>query len=203
MNELEQIEQKYDFLLPEAYSSMQARGWFDVKSDDYFWLLEAEWMPLTEMQSYEPEEYQKPGFVPFASEADGSHWCWWPSAYPESVVLCPRDCYDGEFYAPSFEGFLYRRLLDFCGTGFDMENGAEEAEENRDILKTSVARLSDYLPNAWQKTLESLTTASPVQRVYNGRPAGVGLLTYEQQQATVQRDLAFPLLDQEFQWMYP
>ena len=117
MNEFEQIERKYGLVLPEAYRSMYAAGWFDVKGDNDFWLNEAEWMSLEEILNHEPAEYHRPEFVPFATTGGGSYWCWWPSAHPETVVFCPRDCYDGQFFAPSFIGFVYRSLLDFCSTG--------------------------------------------------------------------------------------
>jgi len=198
MNDFEKIEQKYDLVLPEAYRSMQARGWLDVKSDDYFWLLEAEWMPLRDILEHEPEEYQKPGFVPFAFEADGSHWSWWPAAHPETVVLCPRDYYDGEFYAPSFVGFVYRRLLDYAGSV-----RLEEEQEVRQYLRDWSLRLSEYLPASWINTLKTLASAELIRWSYKGKASGWGLMTYEQKRAITQRDLAFPLLDEEFQWMYP
>ena len=201
--QFQQVEQKYGLVLPDACRSMYAQGWMDVRGDNYFWLHEAEWMSLEEILNHEPAEYHRPGYVPFAFTGGGDEWCWWPFAHPGTIVLCPHDCYDGEFYAPSFLGFVYRSMLDFCATGFDPEDDPEEAEENRQILKDSVARLSGYLPRPWQETLEALTTASSVQRFYNGRSIGVGLMTYDQGQAIIRRDLAFPQLDQEFQWMFP
>ncbi len=198
MDQYEQVEQKYGLVLPEAYRSMCAAGWFDVKSDNYFWLYDAEWVPLTEILNYQPEEYHKPGFVPFASEGDGSHWCWWPSAHPETVVLCPRDCGEGEFYAPSFTGFLYRRLLDYASYV-----PLEEEQEARQYLRDWSARLSTYLPILWKDTLKTLASGELTRWSYNGRDAGWGFMTHEQKQEIVQRDLAFPLLDQEFQWMHP
>ena len=182
---------------------MYAAGWMDVRGDNYFWLNEAEWMSLEEILNHEPAEYHKPGYVPFAFTGGGDNWYWWPFVHPGTVVFCPHDFELGDYYAPSFIGFIYRSLIGFCATGFDPEDDPEEAEENRQILKDSVTRLSGYLPSIWQQTLEALTTAPPVQRVYNGRPSGVGLLTNEQEQVIIQRDLAFPQLDQQFQWMFP
>ena len=202
MDDLERVEQKHGLRLPEAYRSMQAAGWLDVEASenpDYFWLSEAEWMPLDEIADYQPEEYHKPGFVPFASEGDGSHWCWWPSVHPGKVVLCPRDCEEGEFYAPSFTGFLYRRLLDYARCVSD-----KEEHEIRQYLRASATRLSRHLPTLWKDTLNDLASAQWVQQFSpNGREVGLGLLTQERYQEIVQRDLTFPLLDQVFEWMHP
>ena len=202
-DQFQQVEQKYGLILPDAYRSMYAAGWMDVKGDNYFWLNDARWMSLERILNHEPEEYHRPGFVPFARTVGGDEWCWWPSTHPGTIVLCPHDCYDGQVYAPSFIGFVYRRLLDFCIYDFNAAEDPEEAEENRKILTDSVTRLFIYLPGVWLETMKTLTTAAAVSWTVNGREVGGGLLTGEQKQAIVQRDLAFPMLDQEFQWMYP
>lgn len=181
---------------------MQASGWLDVKLSDnpnYFWLSEAEWMPPDEIADYEFEDYQKPGFVPFASTGGGDHWCWWPSEHPEVVVFCPHDSCEGEFYAPSFIGLIYRCLLDYARYVSD-----EEEHEIRQYLRASATHLSPYLPDSWKDTLNNLASAQRVQQFSpNGREAGLGLLTQERYQEIVQRDLTFPLLDQVFEWIYP
>ncbi len=198
MNQLDQIEQKYGSVLPDAYKSMHAAGWLDVKSPAslYFWLLEAEWMPLREIIEYEPDEDEQPGLVPFAFEGDGSYWCWWPAAHPGAIVLCPRDCYEGEFYALSFVSFMYRRLLDYAGC----VPRAEEPEARR-YLRETTARLADYLPTSWQETLNTLASAELVQWTH-GKTQGGGFLTYGQKQEIIRRDVNFPLLGQTFRWMH-
>jgi len=199
MDQYEQVEQKYGLVLPEAYRSMSEAGWFDAKSDSYFWLFEAEWMPLTEILKFQPEEYHKPGFVPFASTAGGDHWCWWPSTDPDAVVYCPHDFELGEYDSSSFVGFVYRRLL-----GYALYLPLEYEQEIRQNLHDSATRLSNYFPATWRDTLEVLASARSVQRFApNGREDGFGLMSEKQYQATIQRDLAFPRLDQEFQWMHP
>lgn len=201
MDDLERIEQKYGFRLPEAYRSMQALGWLDVKpseTPDYFWLYEAEWMSLDEITDYKFKGYQKPGFVPFAFTAGGDRWCWWPSEHPEVVVSCPHDLDEGEFYAPSFLGFIYRCLLDYA------LYVQEEEHDVRQNLRASAVRLSTYLPPIWCDTLNALASAQTIQWLSpNGKVASLGLMTEEQYQEIIQRDLAFPLLGQRFEWMNP
>jgi len=76
----ESIESKYGFALPSAYREMNELGWFDTcDKSRYLWISEAEWMRPDEIFSYEPLEYHKPGFVPFAFTGAGDHWCWWPA----------------------------------------------------------------------------------------------------------------------------
>ena len=200
MDELDQIEQKYRFILPDAYRAMSAAGWLDTNSPDplYFWLPGAKWLSPAEMIEYEPEDYQRPGFVPFASEPNGSHWCWWPEAHPGAVVSCPNDCEDGEFYAASFLDFVYQRLLDYAGCV-----PRQEEQEARRYYYESAVRLSNYFPASWKETLNALAAAELVQLSYHGRDAGWGLMTNEEHSEILQRDIEFPLLGQTFQWVYP
>ena len=74
-----------------------------------------EWMPLEEIIDYHFEDYQSPGFVPFAFTAGGDLWCW--RAVPDAVVEpcvveCPHDCEEGSVYAPDFQTAIYRHLLE-------------------------------------------------------------------------------------------
>lgn len=207
MDELEQIEQKCGFVLPDDYRSMQAAGWFNAKIDSYFWLWDSEWMPAKKMLSYKPKKHQKSGFVPFATTAGRDYWCWWPSEHPGAVVLCPHDSEEGDFYAPSFTGFIYRQLLEFA-----TEIGLNPTDDNFDpecdplqgqVLREAAVKLAPYLPDAWRKTLEEIAANAPVRITHNGKDIGSALLTGESYQAIVQRDLAFLELDQRFQWMQP
>ena len=204
MDDLERVEQRHSFRLPEAYRSIQALGWLDVKLPDnpsYFWLNEAEWMLPEEIADYEFQDYQKPDFVPFALTGGGDHWCCWLSEHPDAVVLCQHDSYDGEFYAPSFLGFIYRSLLDYARY-VSVED--EEEGEVRQNLRRAAARFRDRFPAPWLDTLNALASAPLVQSFLpSGRSTVWGLETEQQYQEIVQRDLTFPLLDQRFEWMYP
>ena len=205
--QFQQVEQKYGLVLPDAYKSMYVAGWMDVKGDNWFWLWDAEWMPAKKMLSYKPKKHQKSGFVPFATTAGRDYWSWWPSEHPEAIVCCPHDSENGVFFAPSFVGFVYRELLEFAtqvglnstDNGFDPECDPLQAQ----ALQDSAARLTPYLPDAWRRTLEEIAVAIPTRITNNGKDIGSALLTEEQYQAIVQRDLAFPLLDEKFQWMQP
>ncbi len=202
LTDLERIEKRYGLRLPPVYLEMRAQGWLEYAPPDHpnlLWLHDAEWMSLQEIVYYQPAEYHKLGYVPFATTAGGDHWCWWPSEHPDAVVLCPHDYELGDFYAPSFAGFIYRQLLDYA-----RYVRAEDEQEVRQYLRTAASRLSEYLPGSW---IETLTTTASAPRVEyflpNGGEAGPGLVTEEQYQAIIQRDLAFPQLDQQFQWMFP
>lgn len=129
MDQYELVEQKYGLVLPEAYRSMYAAGWCDVKSNNYFWLSDAEWMSLTEILDYQPQDYHKPGFVPFARTAGGDGWCWCPFLNSDTVVSCPHDLELGSYYSASFIGFIYRQLLEYTLY--------VDSEDEQDVRKNS------------------------------------------------------------------
>jgi hypothetical protein len=148
------IQAKYRFSIPSEYRTMEAAGWFDPhKETTYLWIPEMKWLRPQEILDFEPEEYSRPGFVPFAFDCRGDHWCWWPAQDPSAVVLCPHDD-TGIFDAPSFAGSIYRRCLDYA-TGFER---SEEATV-RGYFDDWARRLSGYFPPRWIETLQLLGSA--------------------------------------------
>jgi hypothetical protein len=193
----EAIESKYGFAIPSSYREMNELGWFDRRDKSRcLWICEAEFMTPDEILSYEPQEYHKPGFVPFASTGRGDKWCWWPAE--NCVVLCPRDCSEGEVDAPDFLSSLYRRMLEYASGGFDRE----DEEEARQHLRNWASRLSPFFPPVWIGTLTDASLA-PLIRWERGRAYGDGFLSLDEEEMILRRDLDFPRLDEKFDWMYP
>lgn len=205
-----QIEDRYGFALPAEYRRMWERGWFDLKAGEgldlyahperhsYLWLNEMEWMPLEAIRDNRFPEYCKSGFVPFAFTGGGDHWCWHPASANcgiTPVVLCPRDSKIGEFYASNFLGALYRQSLEFASYV-----KPEDEAEARIHLKRWVDDLGPLLPSPWSQTLANVAR-SPLQTWKEMRYEMSGLLRRAEYNEIVRRDLVFPLLDQEIQWM--
>lgn len=197
------IEARFGFALPDEYRRMRARGWFtyDAPASDaayrrpreqaYLWLFDMEWMPLADIDGGDELffSFSRGGLVPFAFAADASHWCWFPDRAARGVapvVFCPRDCEDGQFYAPDLLGAMYRQILEFaCNVSPDEEREAREhfARWLRDLVP--------LFPERRQTTVARLA-AAPLR--------GDGLLDDEEYESIVARDLAFPLLDTQFKW---
>lgn len=197
MKIFEQIEAKYGMVLPDAYRVMAESGWFDVtRNDQYLWLYESEWLAPVDILHYEPQEYHKPGFVPFAHTGGGDHWCWWPEK--GVIVLCPHDFELGEYDSPTFESFLYRRCLHYAHGGFIRE----EETETRELLVQWAERLAVFFPPHWVVQLKDLAKA----RLKEWNHCGFleyGLLGLREYQTILERELNFPQLNQRFQWMIP
>ncbi len=199
------INERYGFAIPSEYRQMYERGWFDFDParrglpQPYLWLNDMEWMPPRDILAHEFPSYCKPGFVPFAFTGGGNHWCWYPQHTMNGitpVVLCPHDCYTGEFYAPHFLGSLYRQILDFA---CDLINPDQE-EEARTNLKQWLDDLGPFFPVEWRETIASLH-ATPLRSWQVRSISGHAFLLPDEYQSIVQRDLAFARLDETFLWM--
>src|SRR6266498_4983135 len=119
------LEARYGFAIPTTYRQLEQRGCFDAQKFDrerpitsiYLWLHDTEWWSIEEMLSYQPPEYYKPGFAPFAGTGTGDFWCWWPERASETgipITLCPHDLNQAHIDAPNFAGWVYRRVLDYA-----------------------------------------------------------------------------------------
>lgn len=198
MNDLyASIEAKYGFAIPEEYRRMERLGWFDPKNrDTYLWIFETEWLRPEEILEYEPLEHYKPGFVPFAFDGGGSHWCWWPAE--GVVVYCPHDYELGEVDAPDLLSSMYRRTLEYAAGGFEQD----EETEARAYLKDWAERLNTFFPSAWISTLNEIAAAPLIQWKENVFTVW-GFLHPDLMKEVFDRDLIFPRMGKKFQWMHP
>jgi hypothetical protein len=201
-----QIEAKYGFAIPEAYRRMERDGCFDLKhpgvyyepanEPSYIWIPEAEWMSPADILKHEPAEYEHKGYVPFAFTGAHDHWCWWPEQDREAVVYCPHDSSVGRFDSPHFLASLYRRCLEYARYGIL----AGDEEEARRHFAHWVERLPAYFPAPWIDVLRTIRDAPFVERMI-GRLSCPALLTSEDFESILARDLSFPRSGEEFEWM--
>ncbi|MDR6919100.1 hypothetical protein J2X66_006006 [Pseudomonas sp. 3296] len=118
MTELSKIEQQYRFTLPRTYRSFVEHGYFAHPSETFLWVHEAEWLPPSEMlQDGGFWGNPKPGLVAFAFSGRRDLWAWQTQCISNlsepTIVFCPRDDWEGEWFAPSFLGWLYRVCLEY------------------------------------------------------------------------------------------
>ncbi|HEY1685511.1 MAG TPA: hypothetical protein VGG19_12165 [Tepidisphaeraceae bacterium] len=203
-----QIKHRYGFNIPADYRYMDEKGWFEAEvgikygGPNYMWVNDMEWLTPNEIRDYTRlDEWTKPGFAPFAISAGGDHWCWYTPASTNCVapvVLCPRDYYVGEFYAPNFIGSLYRQMLEYV-----IYCDPEVETEIRAHLKRWQECFAPLFPARWIETLSRLHDTPIAIRDITGsgehwKPS---LLSSDDYHAIVDRDLAFDMLDKEIRWM--
>lgn len=135
------------------------------------------------------------GFIPFALNGRGDAWCFCPAREDAGtdgspVALCCHDFPFAQLYAPSFSGWIYRRILDVCRGDY----GLEEVR-----LNLWIDLLCPMLPVSWVRTLEALKQRPAVTTLEKGR-LRQALISESEYDALVARHLNMSALDQIFEW---
>ncbi|MCA9029922.1 MAG: hypothetical protein KDA66_03890, partial [Planctomycetaceae bacterium] len=117
MDTFDAIESRYGILIPKLYRTMHEAGHFDASAQKHVTFTDHEWMTLSDIATHEFADWQtltRQWFVPFSISARHDQWGWrrdWTTVDEPAVVFCelgPEGC----GYAPNFQGFLYRMLLE-------------------------------------------------------------------------------------------
>jgi hypothetical protein len=169
MDALLQVEQKYGFTLPSAYRSFVERGYIRYPGENYLWVHEAEWLPPPEMLNQggfwgKP----KPGLVAFAFSGGRDLWAWQTKNKSQDgepmIAYCPRDSYEGSWYAPSFLGWLYRVSLEYASSMWDEES------ETKANLQRWASVLREFDKQGWSDLVRSIASRPVVAA--NSGPCG-------------------------------
>lgn len=180
---LARVRQRTGFALPELYIRMQRDGLLRYGDSREEWLahwrqicltrppalictgagaVPVEWFTVEEMQDWTAPEYWKPDIIiAFAGNGAGDVWTWFPRLRKEHgvpVVFCFHDQNEAQVYAPDFEAFLYRALLDTwtyidAGSVEGFDGGIDAFQK---YLQANVAVLEPYLRPEWFKTLQEI-----------------------------------------------
>ncbi|MEZ6142791.1 MAG: SMI1/KNR4 family protein [Zavarzinella sp.] len=163
MDALVQVEQKYGFTLPSVYRSFVERGYVTYPGDAYLWVHEAEWLPTEDMLDhggFGDLGSPKPGLVAFAFSGRRDLWAWQTERVSKvgepTIVLCPRDSYEGEWYAPSFLGWLYRISLEYASSMWD-----EEAETKQNLGRWASV-LREFGKHEWADFVEGVASRAVI-----------------------------------------
>ncbi|HWF19822.1 MAG TPA: SMI1/KNR4 family protein [Verrucomicrobiae bacterium] len=198
-----QIETRYGFKIPEEYRRLEEKGWlnWNDKSTDYLWIDDGEWLTPEQILDYKFKSYHKPGFVPFARTGSGDAWCWYPEWSVNGiapVVFCPHDCYDGNCYAPSFLGWIFRTIVEFASSG----RCADEASA-REYFAQWQKMVVPMMPPAWAAIISGFEKKQfrtwPEEQGFGGS----GFISMKEADEIVKQHLEFPHLNEELQWMTP
>lgn len=161
-----------------------------------------EWLSVEDIADGERPNYWKAEhlFIPFAQNGAGDVWCWYPAWSANSqapVVLAHHDENAAEGFAPSFEGFLLRQLLQTFAEIYE-DNADFSRDELQQTARAELKTLRPYLRDSWHALLSEIA-ARPLQR--NESWGCVQFLTRDEAKQIVERELAFEHLNQEFAHM--
>lgn len=177
---------------PAEFVRMKNSGWLD--NGDYLWIYEAEWLTAESARERLRHVRSARPICPFAFTGRGDLWCWLldnPNQLP--VVECPRDSFEGRFYAPSFSAFLFRRALDFAAGGYD------SLDEGRSWLRAWRKRLAAFWPERWLSLIDEIQGRSEIVEVVFNMPVRY-LVSDEEAVGFLRQEWAWARLDQSFSW---
>jgi hypothetical protein len=144
------VAQKYGEVVPSSYLAMAAAGLYARGEDAVALDFSDMWfMSPSDVAAWrKPFDFMVDGLMPFAWNARRDLWCWYGNVRPQGetpIVKCPRDCDTGEYWAPTYTGFVYRAVVEeYCGSWlFEVTPNALA------VLRSYPDLLEPFLPSAW------------------------------------------------------
>lgn len=146
------------------------------------------WWSLEDIRDFELPDYWREDvqITPFASNPYGDYWAFiTPDTNDRCVALVAHDLNESRLYAPSFEGFLYRKALD----------GLAEVEHPDDVRRrherASVEALVDYVPKEWLRDIQDALELRPL-REENAADIARARLAWPKFDTTIPHELPLP-----------
>jgi hypothetical protein len=175
--------------------------------NSYLWLEGVNWLQLLGPDIEIPNGAR---MVPFGWSAYGDWWCWsyrTASEECDSVILSPPDTGDCTHYAPSFEAFLFRKILRFLSNDvFALEPDPEGVlftlEEIQAQISIWISQLEPILEKTWVDSLLELVHVRDLKTYVHplAKYKYKCLLLPERESELSHKFFRYPLLDRTFKF---
>jgi len=177
------IEARMGFPIPDLYLRMERDGVLH-HGKDRVRLIEPPalsctsgersvyWLPPSEVAHWDPPEYWKEGnFVTFAGNGYGDYWCWYPEladSHGLPVVFCPHDYIEAEIFAPNFEAFLFRSVLEsWIGIPESALGHFDGGKSDyKKFVEANIRTLEPYLNPQWVEALNRISERELTEHKY-------------------------------------
>lgn len=198
MDAYEKIRQRFGFSLPDDYLKFWNAGILVSDKVAGLWMSRYWWLTpdkIANIDHYQWPFYKSTSLVPFARTPGGDNYCWFFSGAKEVWIAdCPRDSDFAEGWAPNFEGFVFRSLIEeFMGT-WHIKDIAEASA----MFQRYAEMVRSLLRPRWADILAHLASRVPVRSTMRGGEGYPCVLTQDEASKIVQSELAFPTLGKEF-----
>jgi hypothetical protein len=196
MTPADRICERFKFALPEDYLRFWNAGIFGGDSTKPMRMSRFWWMTPDEIAAVDWPPYKIPGLVPFARTPSPDYYCWYTcNAFPAWVAECPRDCDAAEGIAPSFEGFIFRALVEEFSDSWQATRRRSGGPIDLRVLASEYTRRVDgLLRPSWVKILDGIAMGTPTLN----RWKHLGLISCDEASRIIKSELAFPMLGKEF-----
>jgi hypothetical protein len=160
--------------------------------------MHVEWVQPSEFGDYDTPEDWLPelALVPFAQNGAGDLWCVHPTERDGErvpIALVPHDELKATIYAPDFEAFLFRQLLEAL-TEIDPSHDKRTPDQRREHVKAEIRTLTPYVRVPWIALLTEVASR-PVTTTKHGYHS---FLSRRDASHLVKETLAYARLDATF-----
>lgn len=191
MTSYERVRERFHFSVPDDYRRFWDAGLLVNDRANGLNVSRHSWLSPDEIANYPFPSYKISQLVPFAETPGRDTYCWYVEASGENWIAdCPRDSNFAEGTAPSFEGFVFRSLLEEFSDSWVIESLADM----REVFEAYTARTREFLPDRWTAILMGYRSRESKHNRW-GRPQ---LIPEDHVKRIIGAELAFPMLGTEF-----
>ena len=196
------ITHSFNFVLPPVYVKLVERGCTTRGMSSFFRADDAEWLTLKQTATHRwPVAGVDRALTPFDKTLRGDHWCWC-SSRPTSggeydIAFCPHDSIEGQWFAPTLMGWIFRLALEFSMTE------RAPVEEMKETLAKWTTVVEEFGNLQWAQTLRDIA-ARPLQSRRHPRSPKVEmrfLLAPEEYPLIIRSLLGEGYVNQKFRWI--
>ena len=191
MNDADIIKSRFSFSLPADYMRCLGAGLLANDRLTGFEVSRYAWLSPDKIAGCVLPSYKITTLVPCAKTGGGDYYCWFVEAAGEAwIAECLRDSNFAEGFAPNFEGFVFRSLLEeFADTWLTTDLG-----QAAEIFREYAVRSRRVLRTGWAEILVSLAANNPrLNRVEHPQ-----VVSEREVSEIIKSHLAFPSLGKEF-----
>ena len=203
MEAFEKIRERFEFSLPDDYLKFWNAGILVSDKVAGLWMSRYWWLTpdkIADIDQYQWPFYKIRSLVPCARTPGGGHYCWFVEKNGGVwIAECPRDSDFAEGFAPNFEGFVFRSLIEeFTGT-WHIKNLAGASA----MFQRYAEMVRPLFRPRWADILANLASRRPVRSTMRGAEGCPCVLTQDEASEIVRSELAFPNLGKEFRQHVP
>jgi hypothetical protein len=152
---------------------------------------------------------QSSRMIPFGISANGDWWCWEVEPQSDmcsSIILSPPDTGDSTYFAPAFEAFLFRQVLQFVSNDVycdepDPDEIRFTVDEMHEQLEIWLDQMGQYFPERWIEVLRAIQRVKALSIHVHSPQFSYPCLFNPNRESEIVKDLlGYAHLDQRFKF---
>lgn len=191
MDAPDRVMTRFHFSLPNDYMQFWNAGLLVNDHTKGIRVSRHSWLSPDEIADCPLPAYKMKSLIPCAQTPGRDHYCWQVTESVDAwIAECPRDSDFAEGFAPHFEGFVFRSLLDEFADSWWIEDQSLIAA----IFREYATRVSSILRPSWAEAILKCAAGTPMLNRWNR----LGVISEEQASTIIRYELAFPMFGRGF-----